>query len=78
MLSTCWEGTPVTSLIGFLVFLHWAKRLFRRCSLQPRASLQAASYSSCGVPGRFIGENVVFLRDVVHYASSSGATRKTK
>ena len=33
VLSTCWEGTPVTSLIGFLVFLHWAKRLFRRCSL---------------------------------------------
>ena len=27
---------------------------------------------SCGVPGRFIGENVVFLRDVVHFCSSSG------
>ena len=28
---------------------------------------------TCGVPGRFIGENVSLLRDVVHYASSSGA-----
>ena len=27
---------------------------------------------TCGVPGRFIGENVALLRDVVHYASSSG------
>ena len=27
---------------------------------------------TCGVPGRFIGENVAFLRDVVDYASSSG------
>ena len=27
---------------------------------------------TCGVPGRFIGENVSLLRDVVHYASSSG------
>lgn len=27
---------------------------------------------TCGVPGRFIGENVAFLRDVVHYASSTG------
>lgn len=27
---------------------------------------------TCGVPGRFIGENVSFLRDVVHYASSTG------
>ena len=26
---------------------------------------------SCGVPGRYIGENVSFLRDVVHFASSS-------
>ena len=31
------------------------------------------SDQTCGVPGRFIGENVAFLRDVVHYASSSGA-----
>ena len=30
------------------------------------------SDQTCGVPGRFIGENVVFLRNVVHYASSSG------
>ena len=30
------------------------------------------SDQTCGVPGRFIGENVAFLRDVVHYASSSG------
>ena len=28
---------------------------------------------TCGVPGRFIGENVALLRDVVDYASSSGA-----
>ena len=28
---------------------------------------------SCGVPGRFIGENVAFLRDVVDFCSSSGA-----
>ena len=27
---------------------------------------------TCGVPGRFIGENVALLRDVVEYASSSG------
>lgn len=26
---------------------------------------------SCGVPGRYIGENVAFLRDVVHFAPSS-------
>ena len=30
------------------------------------------SDQTCGVPGRFIGENVAFLRDVVHYTSSSG------
>ena len=28
---------------------------------------------SCGVPGRFIGENDAFLRDVVDFCSSSGA-----
>ena len=28
---------------------------------------------TCGVPGRFIGENVAFLRDVVDYATMSGA-----
>jgi len=27
---------------------------------------------TCGVPGRFIGENVALLRDVVEFASSSG------
>ena len=27
---------------------------------------------TCGVPGRFIGENVALLRDVVDYASSTG------
>ena len=27
---------------------------------------------TCGVPGRFIGENVALLRDVVDYASLSG------
>lgn len=27
---------------------------------------------TCGVPGRFIGENVTFLRDVVSYAESAG------
>ena len=26
---------------------------------------------TCGVPGRFIGENVAFLRDVVDYATLS-------
>ena len=26
---------------------------------------------TCGVPGRFIGENVALLRDVVDFASSS-------
>ena len=34
--------------------------------------LVVSSDQTCGVPGRFIGENVSFLRDVVHYASSSG------
>ena len=29
---------------------------------------------TCGVPGRFIGENVALLRDVVEYASSSGTS----
>lgn len=29
---------------------------------------------TCGVPGRFIGENVSLLRDVVEYASSSGTS----
>ena len=28
---------------------------------------------TCGVPGRFIGENVALLRDVAEYASASGA-----
>ena len=28
---------------------------------------------TCGVPGRFIGENMALLRDVVAFASSSGA-----
>ena len=27
---------------------------------------------SCGIPGRFIGENVSFLRDVVNFCSSTG------
>ena len=27
---------------------------------------------TCGVPGRFIGESVAFIRDCVHYCSSSG------
>ena len=35
--------------------------------------LVVSSDQTCGVPGRFIGENVAFLRDAVHYASSSGA-----
>ena len=34
--------------------------------------LVVARDQSCGVPGRFIGENVAFLRDVVHYCSYSG------
>ena len=29
---------------------------------------------TCGVPGRFIGENVALLHDVVEFASSSGTT----
>lgn len=28
-------------------------------------------YQTCGVPGRFIGENVAFLRDVIDYATQS-------
>ena len=31
-----------------------------------------APEKTCGVPGRYIGENVAFLRDVVTYAMSSG------
>ena len=31
-----------------------------------------APEQTCGVPGRYIGENVAFLRDVVSYATSSG------
>lgn len=27
---------------------------------------------TCGVPGRFIGENVAYLRDIVDYASLTG------
>ena len=30
---------------------------------------------TCGVPGRFIGENVALLRDVVEFGSSSGTPR---
>ena len=29
---------------------------------------------TCGVPGRYIGDSVAFLRDVVFYASLSGTT----
>ena len=32
-----------------------------------------AEDQTCGVPGRYIGENVALLRDVVAFASSSGA-----
>ena len=35
--------------------------------------LLVAKDQTCGVPGRFIGENVALLRDVVDYASFSGA-----
>ena len=31
-----------------------------------------APEQTCGVPGRYIGENVAFLRDVVSFATSSG------
>ncbi|KAL9989395.1 hypothetical protein ACROYT_G003940 [Oculina patagonica] len=31
----------------------------------------AASDQTCGVPGRFIGENVALFRDVAHYASET-------
>ena len=34
--------------------------------------LVVAKDQTCGVPGRFIGENVAFLRDVVDYATLSG------
>ena len=34
--------------------------------------LVVASDQTCGVPSRFIGENVAFLRDVVDYCSTSG------
>ena len=34
--------------------------------------LVVAKDNTCGVPGRFIGENVALLRDVADYASSSG------
>ena len=30
-----------------------------------------SKYQTCGVPGRFIGENVVRLRDIVDYTSFS-------
>ena len=33
--------------------------------------LLVAEDQTCGVPGRFIGENVALLRDVVSFASSS-------
>ena len=36
--------------------------------------LIVAKDQTCGVPGRFIGENVALLRDVADYASSSGAS----
>ena len=36
--------------------------------------LVVAKDQRCGVPGRFIGENVALLRDVADYASSSGAS----
>ena len=36
--------------------------------------LVGAKDQSCGVPRRFIGENVALLRDVADYASSSGAS----
>ena len=35
--------------------------------------LLVAEDQTCGVPGRYIGENVALLRDVVAFASSSGA-----
>ena len=34
--------------------------------------LHAVVDQTCGVPGRFIGENVAYLRDVVDYASQAG------
>ena len=33
-----------------------------------------ASDQTCGVPGRFIGENVAFLRDLVGFTSESGVS----
>ena len=36
--------------------------------------LVVAKDNTCGVPGRFIGENVALLRDVADYASSSGTS----
>ena len=37
--------------------------------------LVVGSDQTCGIPGRFIGENVAFLRDVVDYCSASGRSR---
>ena len=36
--------------------------------------LVVAKDNTCGVPGRFIGENVALLWDVADYASSSGTS----
>ena len=36
--------------------------------------LVVANDQTCGVPGRYIGENVAFLRDVVEYAESSNCS----
>ena len=36
--------------------------------------LVVAKDQTCGVPGRYIGENVAFLRDVVEYAASSNVS----
>ena len=48
-----------------------ASRVIAGCLLKV-IHLVVSGDQTCGVPGRFIGENVSLLRDVVHYASSSG------
>ena len=41
----------------------------------PEVYLKLFIYNqTCGVPGRFIGDIVSFLRDGAHYASTSGSS----
>lgn len=40
----------------------------------PEVYLKFIYNQTCGVPGRFIGNSVSFLRDGAHYASTSGSS----